>query len=982
MNRRSEISPAFGWSVATALLLAVLVAVASASPARAHELTNAQDPNVAGDSAAHVRADAVNVSAGSRDRKMMKRIQRIARARMKKRLALGLPANPVEVSDQGIRQRGLLQNLGFDVPLTAPNLFDPSQGAKTSNAPTTSASGPTTSALEDQTGVWGPILWPIYQVKPGDPDYSLPANQNPTSTGSGTTPNPPGDLTTNPNPRIVPVFEALMPDGKVLYWDWLISGYFKDPTVQMSTRILLWDPLHPSSPGQRLDVAGANLFCAGYSHLPNGDLFLAGGNANNAFHGLNDTYVYHWRSKTWEQGPDMSRLRWYPSVASLYNGEAMILGGDPPGGYGNPGSVNGPNAFADRSVPEVYSAKYTDPASQQFDSNGDQIRQLDNVRFGNDVSGPGGSDAVNPPSSRGYPFLVPSVDGRVLYAGYENGTYLVDTTGAGGSTNFGEHDSHWRVNGSFVDYNVGKVLLFGGGTTAKYGPTCDADNLVGSATCQKTSDEENGATKTVKYIDLLNSNWGEDQQGLPGGGVGAYPGASSDMNFKRRFDYSTVLPDGKVLITGGMSNTDPDNGDNAADDDNNNNLVNLPAAVKAAELFDPTNESFTTLASAAVAREYHSTAMLLPDATVLTGGGGVCGPCTTQGNHYYNPNFEIFKPPYLFNTNGSLATQPAITSSTQNDAGTQVLPPADYAQPFDINYAPGFKNGQSKNISTAALLKLGTPTHSTDTGQRFIPLDFVEDADNQVLHMKAPNNSYIAPPGFYMLFLVDDGGTPSISKMIQIGANLALHNVNSAVNVFQNPGFSGVAQYLGTGEFMQSKGNFANVGDQAISSMQVAPGYEAKVCASSNGVTGCNTFGPGNFSTLAAGFDNSIRYIKVEADTGTGTTPIDPTPTPTPPTKPLIKLAKSLKLASTFSLTAKCTTECWADATVTYGKKKMKLKGLKFKASTTTKKLTFKLTKKQLKTLQAAKKKKQKLSLKVTLFDSVDQATSASTKIK
>lgn len=997
MNQRSDISPSYGWHLVTAFAIAAALALALfAAPVRAHELTDAQDPNVAGDSLAHQRADSVDLSAGSRYLKMMKRVNRMNRARAKKRLALGLPAQPVEVSDQGIRQRGFIQAMGFDVPLTATNLLDPASTAPTASTasvarsgPSTNAAGPSTNALEHQNGLWSPVLWPSYVVKPGDPDYT--GNPNPTSGGSGTTPNPPGNsgdtpanpgAANNPNPRIVPVFEALMPDGKVLYWDWLISGYFKDPTPQMSTRILLWDPMNPSAPGQRLDVAGANLFCAGFAHLPNGDLFLAGGNANNDFHGLNDTYVYHWRTKSWEQGPDMTRLRWYPSVAALYNGEQMILGGDPPGGYGNPNETADP---ATRSVPEVFSAQYADPNSQQLA--GGSIRDLTNIRFGNDTSGPDSSDAINPPSSRGYPFLSPSVDGRVLYAGYENGTYLVDTTGAGGSSQFGTHDPFWRVNGSFVNYNVGKVLLVGGGTSAKYGDpnltggaaeqTCSDVNTVGTAQCQPLAgrEQENGASPTTTYIDILNDNWPESDQGKPGGPNQAYPHAA-DMPQPRRFDYSTVLPDGKVLVTGGMKNTDPDNGDNAANDDFNNNLVNLADAEKSALMWDPSTEQFTTLASAQIARQYHSTAMLLPDGRVLTGGGGVCGPCTTQGNHYYNPNFEIFSPPYLFNSNDTLAVRPAITNPTITDGGAQFLPPVDYNQPFDITYTPGVKNGQSQAISTAALLKLGTPTHSTDTGQRFIPLDFTGEEDG-VIHMMSPLNNYIAPPGYYMLFLVDDSGTPSISKMIQIGANLSLKNVTSVVNVYQNPGFSGTGQYLGVGQYMQSKGNFANVGDQAISSMQVAPGYQATACTSSAG-TGCNIFGPGNYSSLAGGFDNSIRFIKVEPDTGAGTIPTDPTK----PAKPKLSIAKKLKLAQKITFKATCVSGCTVNATLTYGKKKLKLKTIKLKASGKTAKVTLKLTKKQYKAIKSAKKKKKKLSLAVKLADPSKQTASATVKFK
>src|SRR6185369_10201443 len=110
-------------------------------------------------------------------------------------------------------------------------------------------------------------------------------------------------------------------------------------------------------------------------------------------------------------------------------------------------------------------------------------------------------------------------------------------------------------------------------------------------------------------------------------------------------------------------------------------------------------------------------------------------------------------------------------------------------------------------------MKLGTPTHSTDGGQRFIPLQFLgHDTANHVLTLRSPINSYVAPPGYYMLFVLDSHHTPSMSKMIQVGSRLPLENKTSVVRVFRNASFAGTAQYLGIGEYTQAFGNFANVG--------------------------------------------------------------------------------------------------------------------------------------------------------------------------
>ena len=63
--------------------------------------------------------------------------------------------------------------------------------------------------------------------------------------------------------------------------------------------------------------------------LANGNVFVAGGNLNTALAGIRQTHVFDWRTETWSRGPDMQDGRWYPSVASMPNDEALIIGGGP-----------------------------------------------------------------------------------------------------------------------------------------------------------------------------------------------------------------------------------------------------------------------------------------------------------------------------------------------------------------------------------------------------------------------------------------------------------------------------------------------------------------------------------------------------------------------------------------------------------------------------------------------------------------------------
>ncbi len=125
--------------------------------------------------------------------------------------------------------------------------------------------------------------------------------------------------------------------------------------------------------------------------------------------------------------------------------------------------------------------------------------------------------------------------------------------------------------------------------------------------------------------------------------------ATAPMASGRRQHNLTVLADGTVLATGGNSS-------GAA-------LVDLDNGVYPAELWDPATGQWQTLASMQVTRQYHSTALLLPDGRVLSAGGGICGTCDQVG--YLAKNAEVFSPPYLFKKDGSgeLAPRPEITSA-------------------------------------------------------------------------------------------------------------------------------------------------------------------------------------------------------------------------------------------------------------------------------------------------------------------------------
>ena len=216
-------------------------------------------------------------------------------------------------------------------------------------------------------------------------------------------------------------------------------------------------------------------------------------------------------------------------------------------------------------------------------------------------------------------------------------------------------------------------------------------------------------TATAEIIDLNSSTpaWNYTQSMVTGG---------------RRFHTATLLADGKVLVSGGTRGYE-----DAATNSSN------PAS--ACEMWDPATGTWTTMASLSVYRGYHSVALLLPDGRVLSAGGTFGGASA-----------EIYSPPYLFN-----GSRPTITSAPTSVA---------YGQSFFV----GTPNATS--ISKVTLIALSSVTHNFNMGQRISRPSFSQATGG--LNVTAPSNPNTTPPGYYMLFILNSSGVPSVAKIVQI----------------------------------------------------------------------------------------------------------------------------------------------------------------------------------------------------------------------
>jgi hypothetical protein len=230
----------------------------------------------------------------------------------------------------------------------------------------------------------------------------------------------------------------------------------------------------------------------------------------------------------------------------------------------------------------------------------------------------------------------------------------------------------------------------------------------------------NPATSTTELIDLGASSpawsWGPDM---------SQPRIEMD---------GVILPTGKVLALGGSAN----------DEDATTASLN-------ADLYDPASNSFSSAGANAFARLYHTVSLLLPDATVWLAGSN-----PARGN--YQAHVESYQPAYLFTRDGNnnivAAPRPTIASASSNIA---------WGGQFSVS------TPDAANISQAVLVRPGSSTHAFDFDQRLVGMSFT--AGSGSLTVTAPPNSKIAPPGYYMLFLINNKGVPSVAAFVLLNGS-------------------------------------------------------------------------------------------------------------------------------------------------------------------------------------------------------------------
>ncbi|HEV3010812.1 MAG TPA: galactose oxidase early set domain-containing protein [Burkholderiales bacterium] len=226
---------------------------------------------------------------------------------------------------------------------------------------------------------------------------------------------------------------------------------------------------------------------------------------------------------------------------------------------------------------------------------------------------------------------------------------------------------------------------------------------------------ESQMERSIDFFELSTGSWG---QGI-------------DLGLRRRFPATVLLPDGKVVVVSGYDAT------------------NANPLLRNAHYLDvrpPAAFSTGTAASGEV-RGYHNVALLLADGRVLIGGGRSAGE---TGPEDEKPTFRYLYPPYL-SPLGSPPPRPVITAAPQT---------IGYGSDFTVEFSGG-------PVSEVVLMGLGSMTHAFDMNQRYVQLATTSQSASTV-QVTGPENIQTAPPGHYMLFVLNQNRVPSVAAFVRV----------------------------------------------------------------------------------------------------------------------------------------------------------------------------------------------------------------------
>jgi Domain of unknown function (DUF1929) len=559
-------------------------------------------------------------------------------------------------------------------------------------------------------------------------------------------------ITLPSNLRVNAVHTALLQTGKLL----IIAGsgnnqqYFEAGTF----KTLVWDPVTGKA---KLVPTPADMFCGGHAFLPDGKLLVAGGTAR-----------YEQLAGTVKNAGGPMQIENHSTVASHTFAQGAVFVGTNGQSYKSDIAITIPPARRVRGA----RGRMTTVPSQIAGLQSAQAKHLRAVGRAmslakEDFQGINAAYLFDPyteryefvppmPHKRWYPTLTTLKEGNILAVSGLNGVGQIIP---GETDLFNVKTLTWST-GPFRYFPTYPALflttsgkLFYSGSTVGYGP----------ATQGRTPGLWDVKTNSFQLVTGLPDSTGTETSGsvllppaqaqkvmiLGGGGVGESTSATSrtaivdlksskpvyrpgpDLAHATRYPLSVILPDDTVFVTGGSRYYRGKHQSNNHD----------------ARIYHPETNTFTTAAAPEVGRDYHSEAVLLPDGRVATLGSN---PLFADANDTepatFEQRIEIYSPPYLFR-----GPRPSITGG-----------PAAVA----LGGAAAFTTSNPQDIEKVRLIHPSAATHDTDVEQRSIALTFTRTAHG--IEVTVPPQQSLVPLGWYMLFVDNARGVPSVARWVQI----------------------------------------------------------------------------------------------------------------------------------------------------------------------------------------------------------------------
>ena len=572
------------------------------------------------------------------------------------------------------------------------------------------------------------------------------------------------------------IHAALMPTGKVLFYGWpkdfSASGGANSRGASNFGTAWLWDPnagtgiaafkdvpppttdvtydpaldddplitgIQPDANAQQLRPSP--IYCSGFAWLGNGTLVVMGGNRNLIPYEEGTRFVFTFDpfTETWHRQQSMERGRWYPSVVELPDGRVATFSGFTEKGNG----VKTPPYGNMNDDVEVFPS-----TSVAYGATGRASENLGLTKIAAPI--PGGTEY--------YPHTRLLRDGRISLTG--PGGY--DSWLSGFSTNL----SVWAPQAALPINNAdpgpnptnarggGNAVLLPGGTQ---GP--DTVMLLGGYYY--------AGARTIADNPLLAKNFGATDAITITPGTGATWRVDSTQKVGRAQENTVLLPTGSMVTVGGAAGYRNIVGPNNHGEDklrwpgDDTDMVTvdgqsqtLRSQILRVELYDPQAHTWRLGPPQQHFRTYHSVGLLLPDGRVLSAGDELHEDMYRKDPAGGNPDpsvwigdAEIYSPPYLFG--GARPTIRLAPLAVQHD------------QTFDVT------TPDAATVDRAVVMMPSAVTHGEDMTQRHVDLAIVSKGDG-TLTLRAPANGSVAPPGYYMLFLLR-GGVPSTAKFMRIG---------------------------------------------------------------------------------------------------------------------------------------------------------------------------------------------------------------------